>query len=195
MHKRHILHSYIVFTQYLGIRHEAKYSIMHFIQQQQKYSVFTGVAILIIYVPKKDRVYYLLFRNTCAYYILLDNHDLQTCQVGQGKDVAITTPAQSTLCVLGHQALPRLASGLDSMWHTSTRGFWSKKNSLIWILIARQCVSGQYLECTALSYNKLGFKYPLPEHNLEAFRQNYKPMKRPISVPEQSTSALCVGNN
>ena len=78
---------------------------------------------------------------TCVYYILLDNRDLQSCQVGQGKDVAITTPAQSTLCVLGHQAFSSLASGLDSMWHTSTRGFWSKKNSLIWIVIARQCVS------------------------------------------------------
>ena len=55
------------------------------------------------------------------------------------------------------------------MWHTSTRGFWSKKNSLIWILIARLCVSAQYLECTAPSYDKLGFKCPLPEHNLEAF--------------------------
>ena len=72
-------------------------------------------------------------------------------------------------------------------------GFWSKKNSLIWILIARQCVSAHYLECTAPSYNKLGFRYPLPEHNLEAFRQNYKPMKRPISVPEQSQLApLCL---
>ena len=55
--------------------------------------------------------------------------------------------------------------------------------------------SAQYLECTAPSYNKLGFKYPLPEHNLEAFRQNYKPMKRPIYVPEQSTSATYVGND
>ena len=145
--------------------------------------------------PKRTEFITLYLEITCTYYILLDNRDLQSCQVGQGKDVAITTPAQSTLCVLGHQAFPRLASGLDSMWHTSTRGFWSKKNSLIWILIARQCVSAQYLECTAPSYNKLGFKYPLPEHNLEAFRQNYKPMKRPISVPEQSTSAPYVGDN
>ena len=145
VHKWHILHSHIVFTQYLGIRHEAKYSIMHFIQQQQKYSVFTGVAILIIYVPKRTEFITLYLEITCAYYIPLDNRDLQSCQVGQGKDVAITNPAQSTLCVLGHQAFPRLASGLDSMWHTSTRGFWSKKNSLIWILIARQCVSAQYL--------------------------------------------------
>ena len=29
---------------------------MHFIQQQQKYNVFTGVDISIIYVPKKDWV-------------------------------------------------------------------------------------------------------------------------------------------
>ena len=78
---------------------------------------------------------------TCDYYILLDNRDLQGCQVGQGKDVAITTPAQSTLCTLGHQAVPRLASGLDSMWHISTNGFWSEKNSLIsvWLQIAKQC--------------------------------------------------------
>ena len=85
---------------------------------------------------------------TCAYYILLDDHDWQSCQVGQGKDVNITTPAQSTLRVLGHQAFPRLASGLNSMWHTSTRGFWSKKNSLIWILIAKamcfSAVPGMY---------------------------------------------------
>ena len=60
---------------------------------------------------------------TCVYYILLDNRDLQSCQVGQGKDMAITTPAQSTLCTLGHQAVPWLASGLDSMWHISTDGF------------------------------------------------------------------------
>ena len=86
---------------------------MHCIQQQQKYSVFAGVAILIIYVPKKDGIYYLIFRNYLALYILLDNRDLQSCQVGQGKDVAITTPAQWTLCVLGHQTFPRLASGLD----------------------------------------------------------------------------------
>ena len=78
---------------------------------------------------------------TCVYYILLDNRDLQSCQVGQGKDVAITTPAQSTLCTLGHQAVPRLASGLDSMWHISINVFWSEKNSLIsvWLQIARQC--------------------------------------------------------
>ena len=86
--------------------------------------------------------------------------------------MAITTPAQSTLCVLSHQAFPRLASGLDSMWHTSTRGVLIEENSLIWVLIARQCVSVQYLECTALSYDKREFNYPLPEHNLETFRQN-----------------------
>ena len=49
--------------------------------------------------------------------------------------------------------------------------------------------SAQYLECTASSYDKLGFKYPSPEHNLEAFRPNYKPMKLQLSVPELSTSA------
>ena len=114
---------------------------MHFIQQQQKYNVFTGVDISIIYVPKKDGVYCIIFINYLCYYILLDNRDLQSCQVGQGKDVAITTPAQSTLCTLGHQAVPRLASGLNSMWHTSTRRFWSEKNSLISVLvqIAKQC--------------------------------------------------------
>ena len=71
--------------------------------------------------------------------MLLDKRDLQSCEVRQGTDVAITTPAQSTLCTLGHQAVPRLVSGLDSMWHTSTRGLWSEKNSLIWVQIARQC--------------------------------------------------------
>ena len=55
--------------------------------------------------------------------------------------------------------------------------------------------SAQYLECTASSYDKLGFKYPSPEHNLEAFRPNYKTMKLQLSVPELSTSAPCVGDN
>ena len=61
--------------------------------------------------------------------------------MGQGKGVAINTPAQATLCTLSHQAVPILASGLDSMWHTSTRGFWSKKTSMIsvWVQIVRQC--------------------------------------------------------
>ena len=98
---------------------------MHFIQQQQKYNVFTGVDISIIYVPQKKMEFIASYlENTCVYYILLDNRDLQSCQVGQGKDVAITTPVQSTLCTCGHQAVPRLASGLDSMWHISTNGFW-----------------------------------------------------------------------
>ena len=95
---------------------------MYFIQQQQKYNIFTGVDILIIYMyPKRTKFIASYLEITCVYYILLDNCDLQSCQVGQGKDVAITTPAQSTLCVLGHQAVPELASSLDSMWHTSTR--------------------------------------------------------------------------
>ena len=114
---------------------------MHFIQQQRKYNVFTWVDISIIYVPKKMEFIASYLEITGFYYILLDNRDLQSCQVGQGKDVAITTAAQSTLCTLGHQAVPILASGLDSMWHISTNGFWSEKNSLIsvWIQIARQC--------------------------------------------------------
>ena len=80
---------------------------MHFIQQQQKYSVFTEVAILIIHVPKRTEFIASYIDCTCIYYILLHNNDLQSCQAGQGKDVAITTPAQSTLCTLGHQAVPR----------------------------------------------------------------------------------------
>ena len=43
----------------------------------------------------------------------------------------ITTPTQSTLFTHCRQAISRWASGLDSMWHPSTRGFWSKKNYLI----------------------------------------------------------------
>ena len=50
--------------------------------------------------------------------------------------------------------------------------------------------SAQYMECTASSYDTLGFKYHSPEHNLEAFRPNrYKPMKLQLSVPELSISA------
>ena len=55
--------------------------------------------------------------------------------------------------------------------------------------------SVQYLECTAPCHDKLGFKYPSPKHNLEAFRQNYSSMKLLIYVPEQSTSAPYVGDN
>ena len=51
--------------------------------------------------PKRTEFITLYLEITCTYYILLDNRDWQSCQVGQGKDVAITTPAQSTLCVLG----------------------------------------------------------------------------------------------
>ena len=51
--------------------------------------------------PKRTEFITLYLEITCANYILLDNRDWQSCQVGQGKDVAITTPAQSTLCVLG----------------------------------------------------------------------------------------------
>ena len=55
--------------------------------------------------------------------------------------------------------------------------------------------SAQYPEHNAPSYEKLGFKYPSPEYNLEAFRQNYKPIKMQLSVPEVSTSAPYVGDN
>ena len=55
--------------------------------------------------------------------------------------------------------------------------------------------SAQYLECTAPSYGKLGFKYLLPEHNLKTFRQNYKPTKLQLSVLELTTSAPHVGDN
>ena len=93
---------------------------------------------------------------TCIYYILLDNRDLQSCHVGQGKDVAITTPAQSTLCVLGHQAAPRLASGLDSTWHTSTSGVLIKEEFSDLGSDCQALFLAQYLECTASSYYKLG---------------------------------------
>ena len=46
--------------------------------------------------------------------------------------------------------------------------------------------SAQYLKCTAPSYDKLGFKYSSPENSLEAFRQNYKPMKMQFSLPKLS---------
>ena len=66
---------------------------MHFIQQHE-YNLFTWVDILLIYVPKKDGVLIASYVEiTCVYYILLDYRDLQSCQVGQGKDVAIATPA------------------------------------------------------------------------------------------------------
>ena len=52
--------------------------------------------------PKRMQFIASYLEITCAHYILLDNRDLKSCQVGQGKDVAITTPSESTLCTLGH---------------------------------------------------------------------------------------------
>ena len=92
---------------------------MHVINQQQ-YNAFTGADILIIYIPKRMEFITLYLEITCVYYIQLDNRDLLSCQVDQGKDVAIIAISKSTLCTLSHQAVLRLVSGLDLMWHTST---------------------------------------------------------------------------
>ena len=113
-------------------------------QQQQKYSVFTGVAILIIYVPKKDEVYCLTSKITCVYYILPDNRDSKSCQVGQGKDVAITTlPNQPSAFSVIKQSRDYLLAwtqcGIPLLG-----GFWSKTNYLIWAQIARQLFSAVY---------------------------------------------------
>ena len=89
---------------------------MHFIKQQQQYNAFTGADILIIYIyPKRMEFITLYSEITCVYYIQLDIRDLQSCQVDQGKNVAIIAISKSTLCTLGHQAVPRLVSGLDLM--------------------------------------------------------------------------------
>ena len=147
--------------------------------------------------PKRTEFIASYLEVTCVYYILLDNIDLQSCQVGQGKDVAITTPVQSTLCTLGHQAVPRLASCLHSMWHNSTRGFRSEKNSLISVLvqIAWQCFQRSTWNLLPRVTTNWGFKYTSPEQNFEAFRPKYKPMKPQLSVPELSTSTPYVGDN
>ena len=124
------------------IRLEASRSILHFIQQR-KCNVFTGVYILWSYLyPKRTGFIASYLEITCVYQILLDNRDLQSCQIGQGKDVAITTPTRSILCTLSHQAVPTLVNGLDSMWHISTRG--SDQRTILWFLfwvqIARRCI-------------------------------------------------------
>ena len=147
--------------------------------------------------PKRTEFTASYLEITCVYYILPDNRDLQSCQVGQGKDVAITTPAQSTLCTHSHHAVPRLASGLDSMWHISTNGFWSEKNSLISVLvqIARQCFQRSTWSVlprvtTSWGLNTLGLNIISKLFD----RPNYKPMKPQLSVPELSTSDN-VGDN
>ena len=147
--------------------------------------------------PKRTEFTASYLEIICVYYILLDNRDLQSCQVGQGKDVAITTPAQSTLCALGHQAVPRLASGLDSMWHISTNGFWSEKNSLIsvWVQIARQCFQRSTWSVLPRVTTSWGSNTLCLNIISKVFRQNYKPMKLQLSVPELSTSAPYVGDN
>ena len=98
-------------------------------------------------MPKKEFIASYL-EITCVYYILLYYHDLQSGQVGQGKDVAITTPTQSTLCTLGHQAVPRLASGLNSMWHTFTTV--SVKRRIIWLCTPLGIHSNRNLEADIL---------------------------------------------
>ena len=72
MHSDSILHSHIVFTEYLGIRHEAKHSITHYSQQQQKYSVFAEITILITYVPQRTEFIASYLEITCIYCILID---------------------------------------------------------------------------------------------------------------------------
>ena len=47
--------------------------------------------------PRRTEFIASYLESTYLPYLLLDNRDLQSCQVGQGKDVAITTPVQSTL--------------------------------------------------------------------------------------------------
>ena len=46
--------------------------------------------------PKRTEFIDPYLEITSVYCIQLDNRDLQSCQVGQGKDVAIIIPAQST---------------------------------------------------------------------------------------------------
>ena len=53
---------------------------MHFIQQQQKYNVFTWVDISIIYVPKKMEFVASYLEITCVYYILLSMAYWLVCQ-------------------------------------------------------------------------------------------------------------------
>ena len=83
---------------------------------------------MIIYVPKKDVVFIQRWiyrsyvypkrtefiasyqKTTCVYYILLDNRDLQSYQVGQSYAVAITTLAQSTFCILTKQSQDQLVA-------------------------------------------------------------------------------------
>ena len=66
VHRDSILHYHSLYRIFRN-QTRRKNSIMHFIQQQQKFSVSTGVVILVIYVPKKDGVYCLIFR----YYLCL----------------------------------------------------------------------------------------------------------------------------
>ena len=136
--------------------------------------------------PKRAEFIASYLEITCVYYILLDNRALKNCQDGQGKDVAITTPAQSTL-------RSRSPSSLDiSEWPWLNVAYLysggSGQRRILWFgfrLLGN--VLAQYLECIAPGYDKLGFEYPSPEHNLEAFPPNYKQIKLPLSVPELST--------
>ena len=52
---------------------------MYFIRQQQKYSVFTGVNTLTIYVPQKREIVASYLEITYVYLNLLDNRELQSC--------------------------------------------------------------------------------------------------------------------
>ena len=77
--------------------------------------------------PKRTECIASYLEITCVQHILLDNRDLQSCQVERAKDVAINNHTQATLCTLGHEPVPRLAIGLDSMWHNSIMGVLIKE--------------------------------------------------------------------
>ena len=89
-----------------------------------------------------------------------------------------------------HQAVLRLASGLYSLWSVG-----SDHRRFLWFLFGFRLLGNIFSACTARSYDRLGFKYPSPEHNLEAFRSNYKPMRLQLSALKMSTSAPFVCND
>ena len=95
---------------------------------------------MIIDVPKTDGVYCIIFRNYLCHCVLQDNRDLPTCQVGQEKECGHHYPCPINPLHSRSSSSPE--------WHTSTRGFWSKKNSLIFILVL---ISRQYFQRTTLN--------------------------------------------
>ena len=104
--------------------------------------------------PKRTEFVASCLAITCVYYILLDIRDIQSCQIGQGKDVAITTPAQSTFCTLSviKQSRDYLVAwtqfGISLSWGSDQR-------RIIWFLFGFRLLGNVFSTVPGMYYLEL----------------------------------------